>query len=161
MIDQAFFPGAWAVYLVAAVLAWGAGVASGTYIMHLIDAPKLAASQKETADAKADTEKQKRLYSDLQSQMNAAATVAAENAAALTAKAAAQSRTDSSTIAALQAKLTAEQTAHAKTSAQLTAELNHASSSEDRDLGPAFLRFLDGVRDRQTVARAGTGTGGP
>jgi len=161
MIDQAFFPGAWAVYLVAAVLAWGAGVASGTYIMHLIDAPKLAASKQETAEAKAATAAEVALYNDLQSRMNAAAAVAAEKAAALSAKAAEQSRADAGMIAKLQAKLTAEQTAHAKTSAQLTAELNHASSSEDRELGPAFLRFLNGVRDRQAAAGTAAGTSGP
>jgi hypothetical protein len=49
-INQAFFPGAWLVYLVAAGLAFGAGVASGTYIMDLIYAPKLAQAKQEIQD---------------------------------------------------------------------------------------------------------------
>lgn len=148
--------GGWVPEAILAGLIFAAGAGSGIVGRGFYDAPIIAGAKKDTADAKAETSKQVARYNALQAQINAAMQEIEKERADANAAAADQARKDSDTIAALQSKLTAEQIAHAKTSAQLTSELNHALSSEDRPLGPASLRFFDGLRQRQNPTAGST-----
>jgi uncharacterized coiled-coil protein SlyX len=150
--------GGWIGYAIVAGAIYAAGAASGVIGRGFIDAPTIAGLKADVAKEQAATSKQVARYNALTAQINAAMQQIEKDRADANVIAADQARKDSDTIAGLQSKLSAEQIAHAKTSAQLTAELNHALSSEDRPLGPASLRFFDGLRNRQTSTRSTTGT---
>lgn len=150
------FGGGWIVYAVIAGLIFAGGSASGYVARGYIDAPIISDEKAKTADAKAVASENKALYDKLVAKYDAAGAETSRALAEKDAAAADQARADANTITKLQSQLTAEQTAHARTSANLTAELNHAASSDDRELGPASIRFFNGLRQRQ--ASAGNGS---
>lgn len=136
--------GGWILYAVIAGAIFAGGAWSGHKAQSLIDAPRLARAEAALAKEQSD-------YAEYRSSTVAAIAQQERVTAAAERLAAQNARANAVAVARLQAQLATETATRARMSAQLTEALRHALSTDDRDLGPALLAYVSGVRAQQSA----------